>query len=97
MFIFNIIVGNLDEFIWLINGVFYLNDLIFVLLEFIIFDDFVSVYILILIVMNECGVDIFFKLIMVYLFDVEVFIEMDILEGCQFLIINFVFFSNSLW
>jgi PKD repeat protein len=90
----NITVGNPDEFTWLINGVFYSNDSIPVLPEFTTPDDSVSVYTLTLIATNECGADTLSKPITVYPPDVEAFIEMDTLEGCQPLTINPVSFST---
>jgi PKD repeat protein len=90
----NVTVGNPDEFTWLIDGVFYSNDSLPGLPAFTTPDDSVSVYTLTLIATNECGADTLSKPITVYPPDVQAFIEMDTLEGCQPLTIYPVSFST---
>ncbi|MCO6489204.1 MAG: PKD domain-containing protein, partial [Phaeodactylibacter sp.] len=79
----NITLGNPDNFRWSLNGVPFSTDSIPVLPGLTTPDDSVSVYTLQLIADNACGSDTLSKAITVYPPDVEAFIELDTLRGCQ--------------
>lgn len=79
----NITLGNPDDFFWMLGPDSVSTEFEPGLPLFTTPDDSVSVYTIQLIARNECGEDSLSKDITVYPPDIEAFIEMDTLEGCQ--------------
>lgn len=79
----NITLGNPDEYLWMLGPDSVSTEFEPGLPLFTTPDDSVSVYTIQLIARNECGEDSLSKDITVYPPDIEAFIEMDTLEGCQ--------------
>lgn len=79
----NITLGNPDSFLWRLGPDSTSTEFEPILPEFTTPDDSVSVYTIQLLAENECGMDSLSKEVTIYPPDVEAFIELDTLSGCQ--------------
>jgi len=88
-------IGNPDNFLWDFgNGAPPSTDSLPPFPTYTTPDDVVSTYLITLIASNECGSDTLQKEIVVYPPDVEAFIEIDSLTGCQPFTVNLESFST---
>jgi len=88
-------VGNPDSFVWNFgNGQPTSTDSLPPFPTYTTPDDIVSTYTITLMAFNECGSDTLSKEIVVYPPDVQAFMEIDTLMGCQPFIVNLASFST---
>lgn len=90
----NITLGNPINFYWYIDGVLISTDSLLPDQEFTTTDSTITVYEIMLIADNNCGVDTLIKEVTVYPPNVEAFIFADTTKGCQPLTVNFENYST---
>ncbi|MBK8566888.1 MAG: PKD domain-containing protein [Saprospiraceae bacterium] len=90
----NITLGNPDTYAWFVNGALVSTDSALANQIFTTNDTMITVYDVLLVASNDCGIDSLTKQVTVYPPNVRAFISSDTTRGCQPLTVHFQNFAT---